>query len=85
MQRSNVPSAGASSIDGSSSLPKVSFGISISSHQEQSLVSIIGFRDDVGLSMGGEHELNMYRPISTSLDLCAILAFASNSILPSCS
>ena len=60
VQRSNVPSAGASSQDESSSLPKVSLGISISSHQKQSLVIIIGYHDSVGLSMGGEHELNMY-------------------------
>ena len=84
MQKCNVPSTGASSQGGSSSLPKVSLGISISGHQKESLVSIIGYCDNVGLSMDREHELNMYRPITTSVDLCAILAFASTSILPSC-
>ena len=84
MQKSNVPSARASSQDGSSSLPKVSLGISISGHQKESLVSSIGYCNNVGLSMDREHELNMYRPIAMSVDLCAILAFTSTSILPNC-
>ena len=57
---SNVPSARDSLQDRSSSLPKVSLGISISGHKNQSLVSIIGYHDSVGLSMGGVHESNMY-------------------------
>ena len=84
MQKANLPSVGASSQDGSSSLPKVSFGISISGHQKESFVSIIGYCNNVGLSMDREHKMNMYRPMVTSVDLCSILAFVSTSILPNC-
>ena len=84
MRKFNVPSVGASSQEGSSSLPMPSLGFSISDHYEESSVSIIRYCEYVGLTMDREHKLHMYRPFGKSVDLCTILAFASTSILPNC-
>ena len=84
MWKFNVPSAGASSQEGSSSLPTLSLWISISVHYKESLISIIRYCDNVGLTIDKEHKLYMYKLFGNFVDLCAILAFASTSILPNC-